>query len=84
MPLYLPSNLAGLSRLCAESARYATGSIHVLDLGGAYRAEATDGKRLAVVQGAITDRDLEALEGAPGGAAEALVPAETCRALRIP
>ena len=55
MIVYLPRNLASLSRLAArtEHTRFgATNNLHVLaNPNGLYRAEATDGHRLVIVQG---------------------------------
>lgn len=53
MLLYLPRNLALLAKCCATSdARQALAAVHVVDLGnGGYRCEATDGKKLVVIQG---------------------------------
>jgi hypothetical protein len=55
MLLYLPRNVAPLSKVVARAEHYrygATCHIHVVaHPNGLYRAEATDGRRLAVVQG---------------------------------
>ena len=76
MLIYLPPNLAAMAKLTAAgNARYAVNSLRVLDPGdGTYRVEATDGRRLAVVRGPSADAHYSALEEAPGGAGEVLVP----------
>ena len=76
MPVYLPRNLAGMVALASRSqGRYLTGSIRVRDPGnGLYRAEATDGRILAIVQGPIPEADYPALQGGGEGTAEMLVP----------
>lgn len=80
MPLFLPKNLASLAALAAkESTRFAMTAVRVLDLGGAYRCEVTDGRRLMVVRGPSEAQDYPALEDAPNGAAEVLVPAADWR-----
>jgi hypothetical protein len=74
--LYLPRNLAGLAQLAgANSGRTALHAVRVRDPGGGlYRAEATDGRLLAIVQGPIPVAAYLALDETPdGGGAEALV-----------
>jgi hypothetical protein len=76
MRLYLPRNLAGLAQLAGgNSGRTALHAVRVRDPGGGlYRAEATDSRLLAIVQGPIPHASYPALDEAPeSGAAEALV-----------
>jgi hypothetical protein len=75
MRLYLPRNLAGLAQLAgSNSGRTALHAVRVRDPGGGlYRAEVTDGRLLAVVQGAVPRACYPALDEAPDGPAEALV-----------
>src|SRR5262245_8261785 len=82
MALYLPLNLAALAKVAGGNIRYALHCLRVVDLGGAYRVEATDGRRLAVAQGASTDRGyppLDAVDEAPGRG-PVLVPTDSWRA----
>jgi hypothetical protein len=54
----------------------ATLGIRVLDQGnGLYRAEATDGRRAAIIQGPISDAGSPALDDPADGVGEVLVPA---------
>jgi hypothetical protein len=76
MRLYLPRNLAGLGQLAGgNSGRTALHTVRVRDPGGGlYRAEATDGRLLAIVQGPVPHASYPSLDEAPdGGGAEALV-----------
>jgi hypothetical protein len=76
MRLYLPRNLAGLAQLVGDnSGRTALHAVRVRDPGGGrYRAEATDGRLIAVVQGPIPVAAYPALDEAhDAGGAEALV-----------
>jgi hypothetical protein len=76
MRLYLPHNLAGLAQLAGgNSGRTALHAVRVRNPGGGlYRAEATDGRLLAVVQGPVPVAAYPALDEAPdSGAADALV-----------
>jgi DNA polymerase III sliding clamp (beta) subunit (PCNA family) len=82
MALYLPPNLAALARVAGADGRLALGCLRVVDLGGAYRVEATDGRRLAIAQGESADLGyppLAAVEESGGGGA-VLVPRECWRA----
>ena len=81
MPLYLPKNLAALANVAAkEATRYSADALHVLDLDGTYRVEATDGKRLAVVRGPCPPaQNYPALQPAGQSAADVLVPVESWR-----
>src|SRR5262245_35939532 len=82
MPLYLPPNLASLAKVAGASPRLALHCLRVVDLGGAYRVEATDGRRRAVAQGQSTDRGyppLDAVDEAPGRG-PVLVPTDSWRA----
>jgi DNA polymerase III sliding clamp (beta) subunit (PCNA family) len=75
MPVFLPKNLAALANVAArDPSRFAVNALRVLDLGGAYRVEATDGKKLAVVRGPCKEESYPALDVAFHGAAEVLVP----------
>jgi hypothetical protein len=79
MPVFLPKNLAALANVTARDAgRYAANALRVLDLGGAYRVEATDGKRLAVVRGPAKEESYPALPNA--GTGELLVGSADWRA----
>lgn len=84
--IFLPKNLGTLAMLAGdESQRYALSGVHVLDEGDYYRCEVTDGRLLAIVCGPdarasavsrhITDEQQEALEEAPGGVFDVIVPA---------
>src|SRR5262245_59166889 len=82
MPLYLPPNLAALAKVAGASPRLALHGLRVVDLGGAYRVEASDGRRLAVAQGQSTDRGyppLDAVDEAPDHG-PVLVPTDSWRA----
>src|SRR5262249_42339045 len=77
--LLLPPNLAALSKLCGDTTRYALGGVRLEHTDGGYRAVASDGRRLAIVDGpqAAPDHDypdLPALTAAGNGASAALVP----------
>lgn len=84
--IFLPKNLGTLATLAGdESLRYALAGIHLLDEGDYYRCEVTDGRLLAIVCGPdartaaaarhITDEQLQAIEDAPGGVFDVVVPA---------
>jgi hypothetical protein len=84
--IFLPKNLGSLATLAGEeNVRYSLAGIHVLDEGDFYRIEVTDGKLLAIVCGPdarssgagrhITDEQQQAIEEAPGGVFDLLVPA---------
>ncbi len=80
MPVFLPRNLAALAGVVAKDAtRFSVNALHVIDGGDTYRVEATDGRRLAVVRGPAPEAQHPALDTAFGGAAEALVPADSWR-----
>jgi DNA polymerase III sliding clamp (beta) subunit (PCNA family) len=85
--LYLPRHLACLAALAArDPARYGPEAVRVRDPGGGlYRAEATDGRLLAILRGPIPDADYPALDGHdPGEGAEVLVAREDWqRAFRL-
>jgi hypothetical protein len=75
MPVLLPRNLAALANIAAkDQGRFAVNALHVLALNGAYRVEATDGRRLAVVRGPCPEENCPALGESSGDAAEVLVP----------
>jgi DNA polymerase III sliding clamp (beta) subunit (PCNA family) len=81
MPVFLPKNLAALAGVAAkEATRYSANALRVLDLGGAYRVEATDGTKLVVVRGPCPESSSLALGPEYGGANEALVPAADWKA----
>jgi DNA polymerase III sliding clamp (beta) subunit (PCNA family) len=74
--LYLPRNLACLAALpTRDASRFALQAVRVRDPGGGlYRAEATDGRLLAILRGPTPDADYPALDGhGPGQSAEVLV-----------
>ena len=84
--IFLPKNLGGLATLAGdESMRYALSGVHVLDEGDFYRCEVTDGRLLAIVCGPnagasvagrhITDEQQRAIEEAPSGVFDMIVPA---------
>jgi hypothetical protein len=78
MPVFLPKNVSGLAGIAAtEATRYTLSCVRVMEcLGGWYRLEATDGRRLAIVQGPSKEPrvPLPGLDTAPNGASEVLVP----------
>jgi hypothetical protein len=82
----LPANLGPLAELAAGEARRhsLTGVRVTLSEGGRYRAEATDGRHLAVITGAGASADeyptLPALESAPNGGCGAIVGARGWKA----
>jgi DNA polymerase III sliding clamp (beta) subunit (PCNA family) len=93
--LLLPRNLAGLAKLCAaESARFSMTGVHVLEYQDRYRLEATDGKRLIIVQGEKQDertlnyadsQTAQTLAEASDGCFDYVVPADAwTRAFRLP
>ena len=93
--LLLPRNLAGLAKLCAaESARFSMTGVHVLEYQDRYRLEATDGKRLIIVQGEKQDEQTlnyadsltaQTLAEASDGCFDYVVPADAwTRAFRLP
>jgi hypothetical protein len=74
--LYLPRNLACLGALpTRDASRYALQAVRVRDPGGGlYRAEATDGRLLALLRGPVPDADYPPLTGRdPSEGAEVLV-----------
>lgn len=84
--IFLPKNLGCLATLAGdESMRYSLAGVHVLDEGDFYRCEVTDGRLLAIVCGPdarasgagrhITEEQQQAIEEAPGGVFDVLVPA---------
>src|SRR5215472_7512838 len=84
--IFLPKNLGSLAMLAGdESMRYALAGVHVLDEGDFYRCEVTDGRLLAIVCGPdarasgagrhITDEQQQAVEEAPSGDFDIIVPA---------
>jgi hypothetical protein len=85
--IYLPKNLTHLAALCGVNAtRYSFRCVRLREYAGGYRAEASDGRVLGIVRGpdrandrAVTDDQRELLEQAPGGAFEAVVPADAWR-----
>src|SRR5262245_14652945 len=79
--LTLPDNLAGLARLCAaEGGRYAMSGVRLTEHPDGYRIDVTDGRRMAIVTGSGRQADpCPALAEAPGGAWQAIVPAEDWR-----
>src|SRR5579883_1897452 len=81
MAIYLPRQLAPLGALVQkDSLRWATDAVHVIDPGdGTFRAEATDGRKLAVVRGPNDPADARTPPPAPNTAQEFLVPAELWR-----
>ena len=93
--LLLPRNLSALAKVCAaESARYSMTGVHVLEYQDRYRLEATDGKRLIVVQGEKQDEQkltysdfqtAQTLAEAPDGCFDFVVPTDDwTRAFRLP
>jgi hypothetical protein len=83
VPLYLPRNLTALAT--RDSGRYSLAAVRVRDAGGGlYRADATDGKILAIVEGPVPQVCYPALEERPDGDAEVLVPRDAWqRAFRL-
>jgi hypothetical protein len=78
MSVYFPRNVAKLAKLASTSpGRYALGCVRVQAPGdGTYRAEATDGRALGVIRGPSLDVTYPAVEQAPNGVQEALIPAK--------
>jgi hypothetical protein len=76
--VYFPRNVAKLAKLASTSpGRYALGCVRVQAAGdGTYRVEATDGRVLGVVRGPSLDVSYPAVEEAPNGVHEALIPAK--------
>jgi hypothetical protein len=70
--------VAKLAKLASTSpGRYALGCVRVQAAGdGTYRVEATDGRVLGVVRGHSLDTSYPAVEEAPNGVPEALIPAK--------
>jgi hypothetical protein len=81
MLTYLLRNLAALADLTGRGrGRYALDGIRVRDSGtGLYRAEATNGKILAIIQGTDADADYPSLEPPAGEVTETLVPGDDWR-----
>jgi DNA polymerase III sliding clamp (beta) subunit (PCNA family) len=81
----LPKAVGGLTRLAAkDSGRYAMNGVRVAFTDkGQFRAEATDGKVLGRVTGECADAreypPLPALESAPNGATEGVIPAKALK-----
>lgn len=77
MSVFLPKNLGKLADITSVNSRYALAGVRVIDAGPLYRCEATDGRRLVIVQGRSLAPDLPdpRLEEAPDGAVETIVPA---------
>ena len=84
--IFLPKNLGTLATLAGdEGVRYALSGVHVLDEGDYYRCDVSDGRVLAIVCGPdaratpaaqrITDEQLQAVEEAPGGVFDMIIPA---------
>lgn len=78
MPLYFPRNVAGLAALVArDPGRYSYAAVHVLDPGdGLYRLEATDGRRLAIIQGPIPEAAYPQVEDGPDELTDGLISRE--------
>jgi len=77
--IYVPKPLGGLAALCGQARHYALHAVRVLEYqGGAFRLEASDGRRLAVVRGRGGDAppELAGLEAPPDPVFEALIPAD--------
>lgn len=77
--MYLPRNLAALAK-CASKGDgcYSMQGIHLVDLHGGYRAEATDGKKAVIVRQenpvpAQEEQYAQQLAGADNGATEGLI-----------
>jgi DNA polymerase III sliding clamp (beta) subunit (PCNA family) len=85
----LPRNVGELARLASrDSGRYTMNGVRIaFDKDGGYKAEATDGKVLGRVTGVCEDAreypEIPALESAPNGATEGVIPSkalkEACR-----
>ena len=76
MLLYLPRNLACLGALpTRDASRFTLQAVRVRDPGGGlYRAQATDGRLLAILRGPVPDADYPPLTGRdPGEGTEVLV-----------
>jgi DNA polymerase III sliding clamp (beta) subunit (PCNA family) len=79
--ILLPANLASVTKCCAADTRYALAAVRLMATEDGYRVEATDGKRLARVDGDNAGDparfpEIPALISAPNGASEALIPAK--------
>ncbi len=76
--LRLPNNLGELAKLAArDPARYALANVRVAEVLEGYEVQATDGKRLGIVQGpGREEQPLALLADAPNGATTALIPAK--------
>jgi hypothetical protein len=77
MLLFIPRSLSALKRVAAKAkhARYgATTGIRITLASGVYRAEATDGRRVVVVQGVvpIEDPPWPGFKEVPDGVREAI------------
>jgi hypothetical protein len=85
--IYLPKNLSHLAALCGSDVnRYSLRCVRLREYAGGYRAEASDGRILGIIRGpdraddcAVTDDQRQLLEQAPGGAFEAVIPADAWR-----
>jgi DNA polymerase III sliding clamp (beta) subunit (PCNA family) len=82
--LFLPKNVAALAQIAAtEATRYTLACVRVIACpGGWYRLEATDGRRLAIVQGPSKEPrvPLPGLDFAPNGQSEVLIPVQDWKA----
>jgi DNA polymerase III sliding clamp (beta) subunit (PCNA family) len=79
--LLLPTNLASLVKMAGDDTRYSMSGISLSVLpDGRYRAEATNGRYLARVEGTPDSSDdypvIPALVSAPNSATSALIPAD--------
>jgi hypothetical protein len=80
--IYVPNPLGGLAALCGQARHYALHAVRVLEYqGGAFRLEASDGRRLAIVRGAggHAPPELAGLEAPADPVYEALIPADAWR-----
>ncbi len=80
--LLLPKNLANLATFASRTAeRYAMSAIHLTEKDNGYRAEATDGKSLAVVIGtmeypAADYPEIAEIKSATNGRMDSLIPSK--------
>jgi DNA polymerase III sliding clamp (beta) subunit (PCNA family) len=85
MVALLPRNLQSLANVCRTDGHLWQGGVRLITTDGGYRAEATDGRRLARVVAEYPNKPedypvIAALDSAPNGQHETTIPADAWKA----